>query len=360
MPKKTGLPQKKCALCFIQKPLTQFMSIQRNRDGQKLYGTICCSCLGVDSSKFHLHSFQKKLKKLFQKLNNKSSIFNSNDHNDNEDEGGSGGKQLQKTKNVETLANEIERANDKTKLAEENLSDQKQKKLFAKHKIELNLPRPENSSNQQESNAATSDSDSDNEKKKEERGKELESAQRDETDAIAGKTQRDIYSLRKASRSAQFGSLGLGFGFTQHSLPNSNTNNQNIPAVNKKTQQHPKAIDSNPPSDTSKNQSTDLNKQGNTKAHQTTKTELQKAASLLIHTQQIIPNQNAPATASISNTKGASPSANLANLFTNKVSGQQQATQQQHSRETQSAEAVKRVEETLAAARAATRARWGK
>jgi len=367
MSKSTETPHKKCALCFTQKPLTQFISISKAKSEKKIYGTVCSSCLGIDSNKFHLHSFQKKLKRLFHKLNNKAGIFDKNKkpQKDEDDEGGSGGKQLQQAKDVETLAKQIELANERARLAEENLTDQKQKKIFKKHKLDL-TKRPEEE-NKHKDSADALDSDLEKERKKE-KARKTQNNEQDETDAIAGKVQRDISGTRSSDRAAKFGGLRLGFGFNQQPSPQStakinksSTENSNTTQAQQSSEPESRAktkTEANK-TQTNKENSTTANPATHTEKNQQTKTELQKTASLLFNTQQAAPNQNAPAQASVSN-RVASPSEAASNLFSHKNSGQQQATQQQNARNAQSTEAGTKVSEELATALRATQARWGK
>lgn len=371
MPESADPRHKKCSLCFIQKPLSEFMSISTSKSGKKLYGTVCCSCLGIDKSKFHLHSFQKKLKRLFSKLNGKASIFDKSKNaqeNQDDDEGGSGGKKSQLTKNVETLSNEIELAKEKAQLDQENQVDKKQKKLFEKHTLELNKYLTDSELEKQENSAEALDAEQEakeKEREKKESAQELENREQDETDAIAGKIQRDAGGSRKNSRAARFGGLGLGFGLTQQSSQSNNSKTSSSTAQTSKTSQSSQEFSNETGSTENKdNQSKtgtekSAKNQASSEQNQENKTALQKAASLLFNAQQTTPNNNAPARAAVSN-RITSPSEAASNMFAHKTSGHQQATQLQNARETQSSEATQRVDKVIEETKQAIARRWGK
>ena len=344
MPNNPENQKKRCSLCFRQRQLSEFMSISKAMSSKKLFGTVCSSCLGIDSSKFHLHTFQKKLKRLFNKINNSNGIFkNSNKQDSDDDEGGSGGKQLQKSRNVETLANEIALTKEQAKLAEKNLLDQKQKKLFEKHKKSLSLT-PEETALHEQDDDHNAETEADKEKDKKSHEQELENSEQDEVDAIAGKVQRDHSGSRRNDRAAKLGQLGFGIKQQPSSrTPGNNKSNHLNRSTAESKAEHIK---------------------GNTKVQQDThtsqnKSELQKTASLLFHTPQ--PHAaDAPAPARISNKVGASPSKISSDLFADKTSGDHKTAQQKSARNSQSAEALEKTEKELQAALRATKARWGR
>jgi len=81
----TPLSSKKCSLCQKYKPLSAYLTSQK--DNKKFYGSVCHSCLGIDGRFLNLHSLRKKIQQLFGKIS-ANGLFKKDDDDGSDGDGG--------------------------------------------------------------------------------------------------------------------------------------------------------------------------------------------------------------------------------------------------------------------------------
>lgn len=80
----TPLESKKCSLCGKRKPLSAYLTSEKNN--KQLYGNVCHKCLGIDARFLSLHVLHKKIQQLLGKFGS-GGLFNKNNDDDNGGEG---------------------------------------------------------------------------------------------------------------------------------------------------------------------------------------------------------------------------------------------------------------------------------
>jgi hypothetical protein len=80
----TPLKSKKCSLCGKRRPLSAYLTTEKN--GKQLHGSVCHKCLGIDGRFLSLHILRKKIQQLLGKFGS-GGLFNKNDE---DEDGGKG------------------------------------------------------------------------------------------------------------------------------------------------------------------------------------------------------------------------------------------------------------------------------
>jgi hypothetical protein len=245
MPPPTPLKSKKCSLCGKRKPLSAYLTTEKN--GKQLHGSVCNNCLGIDGRFLSLHILRKKIQQLLGKFGS-SGLFNKNDDEDSGD-GGDGSwdpedrgksKEYRLNLDAEELGAE---AKQHKKLAGEKMEAETkaQKKEHKQSKIEKEKKQEKQSDTLDEKTEKEKEEKEEKEKEKE----KLEQEAKDEKTTEREKKQ-DKKKLANANKERLFSSFLQKNSNAQRSYgqnkPSNETNNQTSKTSNlKETSQISKA-----------------------------------------------------------------------------------------------------------------------